>query len=160
MTIHFQWFVPERIIREIRTSRTNVGNGHFRTCDDLYFRFRECVLISTRLMRTVTRTSSKPPSFLSTSSVRRPPRSRCSPASSTSFAGFETKFSPENKQIKLLYRAVFFNLGSAEPRGEASHSSLGSVRILKLVLFWVFFRQTLNNVSKALQLEKGWKTLV
>ncbi len=43
-------------------------------------------------------------------------------------------------------KPVFFNLGSVKPRG-SSHSSLGSVRILK---FWVSrFHQTHNNVSKS-----------
>jgi len=49
--------------------------------------------------------------------------------------------------------AVFFNLGSAS-------SELGSLRILKLALFWVSrLHQTLNNFWKVPRLEKGWKTL-
>ncbi len=68
------------------------------------------------------------------------------------------KFVPPRLQY-LLPTSVFFNLGSAEPRGSL-HSSLSSARLLKLTLFWVSrFRQTFSNVSKVPQLEKGWKTL-
>jgi len=52
---------------------------------------------------------------------------------------------------------VFFNLGSSEARG-STLSSLGSVKILKLALFWVSrFRQMLNNVSKVPRLKKRLK---
>jgi len=43
----------------------------------------------------------------------------------------------------------------------SSNCLQGSVRILKLTLFWVSrFRQRLNNVLKVSWLEKGWKTLM
>ena len=52
---------------------------------------------------------------------------------------------------------MFFNLGSAEPRGSAN-SLLGSLRILKSTLLSLSrFRQTLNNVSKIPRLEKAEK---
>jgi len=55
---------------------------------------------------------------------------------------------------------VFFNLDSTVPKGSPD-SSLGSSGILKSALLSVSrFRQTLNNVSKVLQLEKGRKTLL
>ena len=45
-------------------------------------------------------------------------------------------------------RTVFFNLGFKKPRGSTNFLQ-GSVRMLKLALFWVSrFRQTLNIVSK------------
>jgi len=57
-------------------------------------------------------------------------------------------------------KAVFFNLGSTEPRGSAN-SFLGALGILKLVLFWVFgFSQILYIISKVPRLLKGSKTLV
>ncbi len=105
MTIHFHWYGSDRIIRVIRMSRTNVGNGHFRKCDDRYFRFLKYVSILTRLSRTARMRSSWHPSFLWTSWARRPPRWRCSPASSISFDDFGTKFLPEILTNKLL-RAI------------------------------------------------------
>jgi len=63
-------------------------------------------------------------------------------------------------QVLLFFRPVFFNLGSAEPRS-STHHSLGSVRIIKLALFWVSkFCQLLNNFSKVPRLQKGWKPLL
>jgi hypothetical protein len=51
--------------------------------------------------------------------------------------------------IFFIYKAVFFNLGSA-------NSVQGSVIILKLALFLVSrFRHKFNNVSKVPRLEKG-----
>jgi len=61
--------------------------------------------------------------------------------------------------IACFIRAVFFNLGSAEPTGSAKFLQ-GFVRILKLALFLVsWFRQKFNNVSKVPRLEKGLKAL-
>jgi len=70
-------------------------------------------------------------------------------------------FSASRLYFKMFWAStsVFFNLGSAEPRGSAS-SLRSSLRILILVLFWVSrFRQIFNIVSKVPWLEKGWKTL-
>jgi len=51
-------------------------------------------------------------------------------------------------------RAVFFNLGSADPRGSAN-SLLGSLRILKLAPIWVFrFRKCSITFQKFQDLKK------
>ena len=55
------------------------------------------------------------------------------------------------------FRTVFFNLSSAEPRGSAN-SKLGSLKILKIALFWMSrFRQMLFDVSNVPATQKRLK---
>ncbi len=55
----------------------------------------------------------------------------------------------------LYTRAVFFNLGSTEPRGSAN-SFLGSLKMLKIVLCGTFrFRQVIRNFQEVPRIEKG-----
>jgi len=78
-------------------------------------------------------------------------------------SGLETKIEEFyiEKQYKYWgYRPVFFNLGSAEPRGSAN-SLLGSLKMLWIVLYRAFrFRQMIRNFREVPRLEKGWKTLL
>ncbi len=55
---------------------------------------------------------------------------------------------------------MFFNLGSAEPRG-SSNSIPGSLKMLKIVIYRTFrFCQVTRNFQEVPRIEKGWKTLV
>jgi len=61
---------------------------------------------------------------------------------------------PQFQVFNLKSSAVFFSPGSA-------NSSLGYLKMLKIVIFWTFrFRQMLIHVSKVQRLEKGRKTLI
>ncbi len=62
-----------------------------------------------------------------------------------------------------LGRPMFFNLGSAEIRG-SPHYSLGTVRILRLILFWVsWFRQRsimFQRFRNEKKVEKHWRRMI